>query len=79
MDECKSLKLHPTKKLLVSTSRDGSVRLWDCGKEGSPKLANNLVFHSEKVSEALFMEDWVVTGSWDQCIGMWKMSDFLQL
>jgi len=46
MDECRSLKLHPTKKMLVSTSRDGSVRLWDCSKEGRPKLTNNLVCHS---------------------------------
>lgn len=46
MDETKSIKLHPKKKLLVSTSRDGSVRLWDCGKEGRPKLTNNLVFHT---------------------------------
>ena len=30
MDECRSVKLHPSKKVLVSTSRDGSVRLWDC-------------------------------------------------
>ena len=53
------------------------MRLWDCSKEGCPKMANNLVFHTEKVSEALFMDDWIVTGSWDQCIGMWKISDFL--
>jgi WD40 repeat protein len=78
MDETRSIKLHPKQKLLVSTSRDGSVRLWDCGREGRPKLTNNLVFHTEKVTEALFMEDWIVTGSWDQNIGLWKMSEFLE-
>lgn len=46
MDETRSVKLHPNKKVLVSTSRDGSVRVWDCSKEGKPLMANNLVHHS---------------------------------
>lgn len=40
-------------------------------------MANNLVLHTEKVSEALFMDDWIITGSWDQSIGMWKISEIL--
>jgi WD40 repeat protein len=46
MDECRSILLHPTKKILCSTSRDGSVRLWNLANDLKPKLTNNLVFHN---------------------------------
>lgn len=47
---CRSVNLHPHQKYLVSTGKDGSVRLWDCNHEGLPKIVSNLVGHDETVS-----------------------------
>jgi len=30
------------------------------------------------VTEGVFMDDFIVTGSWDQNVGIWKMSDLLK-
>ena len=79
MDECRSVLTHPTKKILASTGRDGSVRLWDCSNENKPTLLNNLTLHDEKVSEAAFIGDWIVTASWDQRVGLWRLPDFLKI
>ena len=45
MDECRFVLAHPTKKVLASTGRDGSIRLWNCSVEGKPSLLNNLTLH----------------------------------
>lgn len=73
---CRSVALHPNEKYLVSGGRDGSVRLWSCENSGHPDIVSNLVYHEENVTSTIFLGDqYIVTGSWDQNIGIWKYSD----
>lgn len=65
---------------MLSSGKDGSVRLWDCSSEGNPSLQANLVYHEENVTSPVFLgDDIVVTGSWDQNIGIWNFKDLISI
>jgi WD40 repeat protein len=55
MDGVRSLNLHPNKKILLSTGKDGSARVWDCSGIHHPKILSNLVLHDENVTAGCFM------------------------
>ena len=75
----RNVNLHPHQKYLLSSGKDGSVRLWDCNSEGHPQIISNLVLHNENVTSPIFIGDeFIVTGSWDENIGVWKFQDALQ-
>lgn len=72
-DAVKSLTVEGNKKLLLSTGRDGSVRLWDC-KEGLKPIASLVGHHDNVVRILLFQPKavfvpssgiTVASGAWD--------------
>lgn len=65
---------------MLSSGKDGSVRLWNCNEEGKPQIQANLVFHEDNVTSPVFVgNEVVVTGSWDQSIGVWNFKDLISL
>lgn len=75
---CRNVNLHPHSKYMLSSGKDGSVRLWNCNNEGKPKIQANLVHHEDNVTSPIFVGDEiVVTGSWDQSIGIWNFKDLI--
>lgn len=52
---CRNVNLHPSQKYMVSSGKDGSVRLWDCNNEGRPEIQANLVLHKENVTCPVFV------------------------
>lgn len=52
---CRNVNLHPTQKYMLSSGKDGSVRLWNCNEEGRPMIQANLVFHEDNVTSPVFL------------------------
>jgi hypothetical protein len=42
---------------MLSSGKDGSVRLWNCNVEGRPQIQANLVHHKENVTCPVFVGD----------------------
>lgn len=75
---CRNVILHPHEKYMISSGKDGSVRLWDCKSDAHPQIHANLVLHDETVTSPIFVGDkFVVTVSWDENIGIWKYGDLI--
>ncbi len=46
LDSVRTINLHPTKKIFLSTGRDGSAKLWNASSnEVQPLILGNLVLH----------------------------------
>jgi len=46
MDSVRTINYHPTKKVLLTTGRDGSAKLWDASNNDvTPTILGNLVHH----------------------------------
>lgn len=80
MDSVRTINYHPTKKVMLTTGRDGSAKIWDSSSnEVQPKILGNLVLHSENIPGASFIgEDKIVTGSWDQKLALWDVKDLIK-
>jgi WD40 repeat protein len=47
LDSVRTVNYHPNKKILLSTGRDGSVRLWNAeSNTHHPRILGNLALHS---------------------------------
>ena len=80
MDSVRTINIHSNKKVLLSTGRDGSAKLWDASKDNEqPDILGNLVLHSENIPAAAFVgQDKVLTGSWDQKLAIWNIKQMIQ-
>ena len=80
MDAVRTINLHRSKKLMLSTGRDGSAKLWDVSQDNiQPTILGNLVLHSENIPAAGFVKnEMVVTGSWDQKLALWNIKDIMK-
>ena len=78
LEPVRTLTLHTKLRYLLSGGKEGSARIWDCSFEGHPRVVGNLALHVENVTRLVFISDeLVISSSWDQKIGIWKMSDLL--
>lgn len=80
LDSVRTINYHPQRKVLMTTARDGAVKLWDASSDDiQPKILGNLVLHVENVPAAAFVNnDLVLTGSWDQKLALWNVKDLLK-
>ena len=80
LDSVRTINYHPQRKVLMTTARDGAVKLWDASSDNvQPKILGNLVLHIENVPAASFVNnDLVLTGSWDQKLALWSIKDLLK-
>ena len=52
----RTINYHPSKKILLTTGRDGSAKLWDAARNDvTPTILGNLVHHKENVPGAAFV------------------------
>lgn len=79
-DSVRTINYHPNKKVLMSTGRDGSVKLWNTDSNTHhPAILGNLALHVENVPAAGFLgAETVVTGSWDQQLAIWNIKDLIK-
>jgi WD40 repeat protein len=79
-DSVRTVQFHPKRKILLSTGRDGSAKLWDASSDNHhPSILGNLALHSENIPGAAFIgADIVVTGSWDQKLAIWNVKDLIK-
>lgn len=80
LDSVRTINLHPQRKIMLSTGRDGSVKLWDASaNDVQPTILGNLVLHNENIPGAGFIgNDMALTGSWDQKLALWNLKDLLK-
>jgi WD40 repeat protein len=80
LDSVRTINYHPSRRILLSTGRDGSAKLWNASLDThQPAILGNLALHSENVPGAAFLgEDLVVTGSWDQKLALWNIKDLIK-
>ena len=80
MDSVRTINYHPSRPVLMSSGRDGSVKLWDAKDDKhQPLVLGNLVGHIQNVAAAAFIdEETVVTGSWDQSLALWNVQQLIQ-
>lgn len=56
LDAVRTINYHPTRKILLSTGRDGSAKLWNASLDThQPAILGNLAVHSENVPGAAFI------------------------
>ena len=56
MDSVRTINYHPSRPVLMSSGRDGSVKLWDAkDNKHHPLVLGNLVGHSQNVAAASFI------------------------
>lgn len=80
LDSVRTIHYHPSRKILLSTGRDGSARLWNAeSNTHHPTILGNLALHVENIPAAGFLSpETVVTGSWDQQLAVWNVSSLLK-
>ena len=77
MDSVRTINIHPSRKILLTTGRDGSAKLWNAEANNvTPTILGNLVHHTQNVPAAAFIgQDMAITGSWDQALALWNIKD----
>lgn len=80
LDSVRTINYHSSRKILLSTGRDGSAKLWNAeSNTHHPAILGNLVQHSENIPGAGFVNgELVVTGSWDQQLCLWNVKDLIK-
>jgi WD40 repeat protein len=80
LDSVRTISYHPNRKILLSTGRDGSAKLWNAESDTHhPAILGNLALHVENIPAAGFIgPDTVVTGSWDQKLAIWNIKELIK-
>lgn len=74
-DEIKSVTMDVKGKRMLTSGRDGALRVWNLGYE-NPHLVCNLIGVEDNIGKAVFVgEDkaMVAAGGWDQKLGLWRI------
>ena len=80
LDSVRTINLHPSRNVLLTTGRDGSAKVWDAeAKKVTPTILGNLVQHTQNIPATAFIGgDKVVTGSWDQDLALFSIKELIK-
>lgn len=58
LDSVRTINFHPKRKIIMSTGRDGSAKLWNAeSNTHHPTIIGNLALHIENIPAAGFIND----------------------